>query len=68
MKDILKLQEQAKITLFDANVQYNKHKMMLGHNMPENEIQAVRTKYFRLMHSYMVIIKTIQKLTYEKYI
>ena len=68
MEDLLRLQEQAKIVLYDANVQRNKHLMMLGHNIPDNQIQAVRTKYFRLMHSYMVIIKTIQKITYEKYI
>ena len=63
MEDLLRLQEQAKIVL-----QRKKHLMMLGHNIPDNQIQAVRTKYFRLMHSYMVIIKTIQKITYEKYI
>ena len=68
MNDLLRLQEQAKIVLYDANVQRKKHLMMLGHNIPDNQIEAVKTQYFRLMHSYMVIIKTIQKITYEKYI
>jgi len=68
MKDIIELQKEAKNVLFEANFHYNKHKRMIGHNVPENEIQAVRTEYFLLMHSYMMLIKTIQKLTYEKYI
>jgi hypothetical protein len=68
MNDLFKLQEQSKIVLYDANAQRKKHLMMLGHNIPEHKIQAVRTRYFQLMHNYMVIIKTIQKITYEKYI
>ena len=68
MEDLLRLQEQAKIVLYDANVQSKKYLMMLGHNIPDNQIKAVRTRYFQLMHNYMVIIKTIQKITYEKYI
>ena len=68
MNDLIKLHEQSKEVLFDAQVQFKKREMMIGQLVPEHQIQAVRTKYFQLMHQYMVLINEIQKLSYGKYV
>lgn len=68
MNDLIKLHEQAKVVLFDAQVQFKKREMMLNELVPEHQIQAVRTKYFELMNRYTVLLNDIQKLSYGKYI